>query len=382
MPVIPLPGYAVAMVTSKIIATALTLALSTALTTACTGSDDPAPTPSTTVTESTLKLNPQIVEGAVYSVEISLEYEDNKFTAMVDTGSPYSLFKSDNIKAAELDCDPVLYFHYGSGNSKFCPEDRTLKILGKDGEVVPWTTAPLTVGASNNINIVGVTGNLDPATNRPGMTSTIEQTQPQALSFRWPRGLSESGDMRFAPLSNPGTQVAAIDLVDPGALSYGYTGTLVRLEYLQGDDVHTSLQQTEDGVSWVRGDRTAKVADSMLAFFDTGTTIPNVMVNGDISLMGDQVNIKESAALPGKNAPRYDGLRLVLSNAAGDEQTLTASQWPALAEQGATGIPQPEDFPQDISQLVAVAGLNFIGRYDLQFNFTDGRAESLQFFER
>jgi hypothetical protein len=370
------------MVTSKIIATALTLALSATLTAACTGSGDPAPTATTAVTGSALELNPQVGDGAVYAVEVSLEYEDNKFTAMVDTGSPYSLFKSDKIKAAKLDCDPVLSFHYGSGNTKFCPVERTLGILGKDGDVFPWTTAPLTVGAANNINIVGVTGNIDPATNRPGMTSTIEQTQPQALSFRWPRGLSESGDMRFAPLSNPGKQVAAIDLVDPGALSYGYTGTLVRLEYLQGDDVHTSLRQTDDGVNWVRGDRTTKVADSMLAFFDTGTTIPNVMVNGDISLMGDQVNIKESAALPGKNAPRYDGLRLVLSNAAGEEQTLTASQWPALAEQGATGIPQPADFPKDISQLVAVTGLNFIGRFDLQFNFTDGRAESLQFFER
>ena len=106
-----------------------------------------------------------------------------------------------------------------------------------------------------------------------------------------------------------------------------------------------------------------------------------VIIDGDISLLSDRVS--ESMILPEDDAPLYNEIVAVFEDEYGLEVRLRS---------GDVSVWQPENpwakvltkppVPDCTKLLVYVFGLNFIGQYDFQFDFSGGKATHVTFVER
>ncbi len=342
-------------------------------------------------TETAITLTPQVEDNAVTALTVDLGTSSHERPALVDTGSPYAIFNAPALGDPDTSCSPPLVFYYGSSTTPdFCPLQADLAIATNAGNQ-PLASGPLIVGSTEGWSlgaIFGLTGNLDATANRTGMRSVIEQMELSALSFEFPSEPSDKGTLRFGPYAGGGAIAAAINLVDPGTLDYGYVAELQSLEYLAGSDVVATLSATSDGVIYSTGGTQTRVANSLTTFFDTGTTVPSMPINGDESLMGSQTRSmilkSPSDTSTAGQQPSFDGLRATFAGANGQPVTLASSDWSALIK-GAPDlfrIPVASEFPADLDQLVIVTGLNFLMGYGLEFTFSDGVAEQVRFYSR
>lgn len=343
-------------------------------------------------TQAAITLTPQVEDNVVTALTVDLGTPDNERPALVDTGSPYAIFNAPALGDPNTSCSPPLVFYYGSSTTPdFCPLQADLTIATNAGSQ-PLTSGPLIVGSTEGWSlgaIFGLTGNLDATANRTGMRSVIEQIEISALAFEFPSGPSDTGTLRFGSYDGGGAIAAAINLTDPGALDYGYVAELESLEYLAGSDVVATLSATSDGVIYSTGGTQSRVANSLTTFFDTGTTVPSIPINGDDSLMGSQTrsmilkNPSDTSDGTGTQ-PTFDGLRARFTGTDGQPVTLASSNWSALikAAPESFDIPAASEFPADLDQLVIVTGLNFLMGYGLEFTFSDGVAEQARFYAR
>lgn len=213
------------------------------------------------------------------------------------------------------------------------------------------------------------------------MSPITEQLAPDHLSFAFPNGLGETGTMRFDALEQPTPDGRRIPLVEVPSLGYGYTASLLRIEYFAADALIAMIGAEADGVYYEQGNARTRIADEAFAFFDTGTTVPMLPIDGDISLLSDETasSLIESESA----APLYDSFRLVFRNALGEELILDSgevTEW--SADNPFARVLTPPAVPAGLSVLTVVAGLNFIGQFDFQFEFDGGVATDVTFIER
>lgn len=297
--------------------------------------------------------------------------------ALVDTGSPYAMASTKH------ECAQQQQFFYGSGPVSYCPTDGEYALARPDGSK-DLLDVPLRYGATDSFDLIGLTGNVDPARNQPAMTSVLEQLRPEAMTFTFPDGERADGELSFAPYTGAGVEIADVQLRDPGVLGYGFVSELRRLEYLVDGEVHTTIETRADGV-WLRSARqNRRVADEFLAFFDTGTTAPSLLMMANVPLTAPDVASNNPELVPPSRVQLFDGLRMTFADVDGREVSLTQSEWPRLGDEGAIPlrIPRTQDIPPTTRTLVDVTGLNFLARYDFEFTYSDGVATDLKFFSR
>lgn len=353
-------------------------AMAMAVLTMCT---TPSPRPS----GAPLRLQP--VQSHQFPQEIDLVLVDGgeQRPVMVDTGSVY-LFLGNAGNDTALDCPSPSRFTWGSGKADFCSSTMPLRAVGTDGSTVelsPDVTMGRAVFAdwvSPNYAILGLSANLV-GTNVGGLTPVVDQLRPDYLSFRFPDGPLGDAVVAFAPLPDDEVRDATpVALVSPGGLGYGYTSKVSAVDFLADGQVLATIRTEADGVYLEKAAEHTRIADTNLAFFDTGATPPYVPLNGDISLLGDQV---PNAIIPFAGKDPYDEVRFTLD--AGNGQQVVISKLDVQSY--APGppfltVPSVSDFPEGLRQLTSVVGLGTLSGYDFHFTFADGKATTVQFSPR
>lgn len=308
---------------------------------------------------------------------------NERIRSQVDTGSVY-LFVGGHPEDPNLTCPSKPTFYYGAGFAEFCPATAPLKALGADNSVVE--VAPnLKYGDANFKNwvgphsIIGVSGNME-GENLPGVETVIDQLRPDHMSFQFPNGGQNSAIVEFAALPPEKLRgVAAVPLVSPGSLKYGYTANISRVDFMVDSRIRASIVSEAGGVFLERDGQRSRIAEKNLAFFDTGATLPFTPLNGDISLLSNQV---AKAPIPFTGTEAYDKVQFTLDVGNGDHVVLVndnVKAWGAPPEPPFFTLPAASDFPPGLVQFTSVVGLGTLSLYDFQFTFKDGRATSASF---
>jgi hypothetical protein len=302
---------------------------------------------------------------------------------IVDTGSIY-LFAGNPQNSVQLQCAHPSAFHYGGGTARYCPTTAPLRMLGIDGSTVELAPK-ITMGRAHFSDflppyaIIGVSANLE-GENLPGLTPVTDQLRPDFLSFQFPNGGQNDAIARFGPLPAGRLRgVVEVPLVSPGSLEYGYTARVSRVDFIAADSIRATIRTERDGVYLHRDGERTLIADTNLAFFDTGATEPYVPLNGDISLLSDRV---PDALIQFAGAEPYDTIQFTLDVGGGHHVVLSNSAVQTYAPGPFLTVPAATDFPAGMQQLTTVVGLGTLAGYDFQFNFSDGRATSVQFVSR
>lgn len=302
---------------------------------------------------------------------------------IVDTGSIY-LFVGTEGNDAQLTCTDPSVFHYGGTYATFCKDTMPLRAVGVDASVVDLASE-VTMGRAKFTEfeppyaIIGLSANLE-GKNLGGLTPITEQLQPDYLSFQFPSGPQNNGIVRFAALPGDELQgVPSIPLVSPGGLEYGYTAKVSRVDFIADDSIRATIKTERDGVYLDRDLQHTKIAETNLAFFDTGATPPYVALNGDISLLGDHVT---EAMLPFAGPTPFDRIQFTFDLGDGDHVVLSSPNMQSYAPGPFLTLPSPSDFPAGLKQLTSVVGLGTLAGYDFQFTFKDNRATTVQFVQR
>jgi hypothetical protein len=329
-----------------------------------------------------LHLQPTLDPQYPLSIDMLRVVGRHRRPTIVDTGSIY-LFAGNPENSVQLHCAHPSAFHYGGGTARYCPTAAPLRVLGIDGATVELAPK-VTMGRAHFSHflppyaIIGVSANLE-GENLPGLTPVTDQLRPDSLSFRFPNGGQNNAIARFGPLP-AGTLrgVAEVPLVSPGTLEYGYTAEVSRVDFIAQDSIRATIRTGRDGVYLHRDGQRTRIADTNLAFFDTGATEPYVPLNGDISLLSDRV---PDALIQFAGAEPYDTIQFTLDVGRGQHVVLSNRAVQRYAPGPFLTVPTASDFPAGLRQLTTVVGLGTLAGYDFQFNFADGRATSVQFVE-
>jgi hypothetical protein len=333
-----------------------------------------------------IAFEPNIMEGLAIDIQMEVFADNEERSVIIDTGSIYYfLGKKDN--SQDLPCPSPDNYTYGGGVAFFCPEETLLEVKNIHGwydtllfEKIKMGRAYFTEWPGPPYAIIGLSANLI-GKNRENMLPVVQQLEPDYLSFSFPDGLLNPGFFQFDRLEGISAGAQRIPLVSPATLEYGYTARFVRMEYYADKELETAVVNKGDGVYIETAETSERIADNFVAFFDTGTTLPIVIIDGDISLLSDKVS--ESMILPEDDAPLYDEFVAVFEDESGLEIKLRS---------GNVSVWQPENpwarvltkppMPDGTKLLVYVLGLNFIGQYDFQFDFSGGKATHATFIER
>ncbi len=333
-----------------------------------------------------IAFTPMITEGLTFGIEMAVLADNEERSLIVDTGSIYYFLGSKD-NSQDLPCPSPDSYTYGGGVAFFCPEETFLVVKS----IFDWYEilifqrikmgrAYFTEWPGPPYGIIGLSANLI-GENRENMLPVVHQLEPDHLSFSFPDGLLNPGFFQFDGIGGADADARRIPLVSPDTLAYGYTARLVRIEYYADEVLEAAVLNNADGVYIVTAETSERIADDLIAFFDTGTTLPVVIFDGDISLLSD--NVPEGIILPEDDAPLYDEVVAVFEDESGSELRLGSGDvsvwqpgnpWARVL----TGPPVPDD----TGLLVYILGLNFIGHYDFQFDFSGGKATHVTFFER
>lgn len=315
---------------------------------------------------------------------------------VLDTGSLYFLVGPTGNPPGQLPCSDPQEFYYLSGGANYCPTDGTLEMIDSSGANV--ALSPDTIrcgdsyflawGATTPYAMLGLSGNLS-GTNQKGMKSVTEQLLPKHMSFEWPDGRQNPGSFRFDALDRPAGSGTTIPLVDPTSLGFGYTSRFERVDFILDDKVHTSVvnrhaetNASKKGVYLIiEGEEKGKVADDFVSIFDTGSRYPLDWGNGDYSWLEDP---QSGYIVPEHDAAFYDSFNVVFMDENGVEVTLKSGpQKDYISWSWQVNLITKPALPAGMKLLYIDLGINFIGMWDLQFDFdSEGRAETITFFER
>jgi hypothetical protein len=330
-----------------------------------------------------LTLQPTLRDQYPMSTNMVLIVGDERHPTIVDTGSIY-LFVGNAKNDVKLGCAQPSAFHYGSGTAHFCATSAPLRAVGVNGSVVELASK-VKMGDTKFTDfappdaIIGLSANLE-GKNLGRLTPITDQLHPDYLSFQFPNGSQNNAIAQFAPLPADELRgVAAVRLVSPGSLEYGYTAKVARVDFIADDSIRATIKTERDGVYLHRDGRRSKIAETNLAFFDTGSTQPYVPLSGDISLLSDQV---PNALIPFAGDEPYDKVQFTFDVGDGDHVVLSSSNVQSYAPDPFLTVPAASDFPAGLEQLTTVVGLGTLAGYDFQFTFEDGRAKSVQFVQR
>jgi hypothetical protein len=334
-----------------------------------------------------IAFEPNIIDGLTMDIQMEVFADNEERSVLIDTGSIYYfLGRKDN--SQDLPCPSPDNYTYGGGVAFFCPEETLLEVKDIQGsyetlfpEKIKMGRAYFTEWPGPPYAIIGLSANLI-GENRENMLPVVHQLEPDYLSFSFPDGLLNPGFFQFDKLQGSWVSEAQrIPLVSPDTLEYGYTARLLRIEYYANNELETAVINDIDGVYVETAETSERIADDLMAFFDTGTTIPVLIIDGGASLLSDRV--PEDMILPEDDAPLYDEVVAVFEDESGLEIRLRS---------GNVSVWQPENpwsrvltkppVPEGTKHLVFILGLNFIGQYDFQFDFSGGKATHVTFVER
>lgn len=344
----------------------------------------------TTSSVYTGELATEPVSGKTHALGTTIDMQDGYGTrpVIIDTGSIY-YFASPPAKNPTLSCTSVETFNYAVGVAKFCPSVRTLTARDRDGSMVNLVDRGIEMGVAQFSDwepgipdaVLGLAGNMQ-GENASGIAPVIDQLQPQHLSFRFPNGGLSSGTMSFGPLPADRLETASpIPLENPGSLGYGYTANVKRMEFIGAGKVLAAISYGPSGVFLESGSKRDKIADQHLAFFDTGTPLPLVFSNGDVSLLGNDI----AAGNIGTNTsgPFYDELRIVFDSAENNSVTLkTEDLGPFQTNNPSAVVPTKAEFPANMKMLASVIGYPVLAQYDFQIDFDGQTARDITFVNR
>jgi len=333
-----------------------------------------------------IAFEPTIIEGLAVDIQMEVFADNEERSVIIDTGSIYYFLGSKD-NSQDLPCPSPEHYTYGGGVAFFCPEEMLLEAKDTHGwydtlffEKIKMGRAYFAEWPGPPYAIIGLSANLI-GKNREDMLPVIHQLEPDYLSFSFPDGLLNPGFFQFDRLEGTHAGAQRISLVNPATLEYGYTARFVRIEYYADKELETAVVNKGDGVYIESAETSERIANDLVAFFDTGTTLPIVIIDGDISLLSDRV--AESMILPEDDAPLYDEVVAVFEDESGLEIRLRS---------GDVSVWQPENpwarvltkppVPAGAKLIVYVLGLNFIGQYDFQFDFSGGKATHATFVER
>lgn len=346
----------------------------------------------TTTSLFTGELPLQPVKGKTHPLGATIELQDGYATrpVIIDTGSIY-YFETPPASAVSspLSCAPPETFTYGVGVAKFCPSSQTLTARSSDGALETILGSSITLGLAQFSDwepgipnaVLGLAGNMQ-GPNRNGISPLIDQIKPSQLSFRFPNGGLANGMMSFGPLPADRLSGASpIPLVNPGSLGYGYTANIKRMEFIGSGKVLAAITYGRDGVFLEHGTARDKIAEQHVAFFDTGTPLPLVFSNGDISLLGNNVTTGNIGT--NTSGPFYDELRVVFDSATGNSVTLqTKDLGPFQSNNPSAVVPTKAEFPANMKMLASVIGYPMLTRYDFQIDFDGTTAKDIAFVSR
>ena len=268
----------------------------------------------------TFKFFPMLSHSAnlPYFLFLKSKLNNQTYDTLIDTGSIYAFIKSP------LTCDSQdqHHFYYGGGDLTYCDTlAKKLSFLSGDksgnwidiynfhfGETNSCVGLPCTTGQPKAI--MGLSANVSEEVSRqpdttfnPKLPISIDQLQNyfynnfrtyfKFLSFRWNNGKDA--------LKNPGHMIISTNIEkypdvtlalnpNPKSLGYGYTSDIKELHFMVNDKVESKLIHHPHGVFLIQQNKPTRVAQKIQAFFDTGTTVPLLIANGDISLLGNKVS--------------------------------------------------------------------------------------------
>jgi len=333
-----------------------------------------------------IAFEPNIIEGLAMDIQMEVFADNEERSVLIDTGSIYYFLGSED-NSQDLPCSSPDNYTYGGGVAFFCPEKMLLEVKDTHGwydtlffEKIKMGRAYFTEWPGPPYAIIGLSANLM-GKNRENMLPVVHQLEPDYLSFSFPDGLLNPGFFQFDRLKGIDAGTQRIPLVSPATLEYGYTARFVRVEYYADEELVAAVINKSDGVYIETAETSERIADDLVSFFDTGTTVPIVIIDGDISLLSDEV--PESIIVPEDDAPLYDEIVAVFEDESGLEIRLGSgdvSVWQP-GNPWARVLTKPP-VPDGTGLLVYILGLNFIGQYNFQFDFSGGKATHVTFVER
>lgn len=316
-----------------------------------------------------------------YQINVPVNAGGKERLAKLDTGSIYYFLGKEG-DGTTLPCQPPELFSFGSGLAYFCPVEAQLNVQTPQGftaisdQDVLMGNAEFKDWGGPPYGIMGLSANLT-AENKAGMQPITTQLNPEFLSFSFPGGLDAPGWMQFATLEHIDPTAVQIPLVPVPSIGYGYTAELVRLEYLDGGRVTSAIVQGPDGVYYERDGAKTRIASQLLAFFDTGAPAPVNWLNGDISLLADDV--ASDNITPSTRAPAVKAFNAVFLDTHGNEAVIPSGKSIEIWELNEL---TPGVVPAELDVMCAVLGLNFIANFDFQFAFDSGAAVTVTFVKR
>ncbi len=353
--------------------------------------DDGTPTEATFSDRNSLYTGPMIFnasvsEGQTFGLTLPIRVQGQDRSATIDTGSVY-YFQGSKDNTSNLPCGNPQRYSYGGGIAHYCPSEQFVEVEDPDSTYLALRKQKLNYGVTYFTDwpgppygIIGFSSNRTQQ-NHEFMSVVTEQLEPDYLSIAFPGGLQESGVIAFDKLASVSDDAVTIPLTSPKTLGYGYSALIERMDFIVGGAIHTSFVTEADGVYLEQGASKDRVADEMISFFDTGTTIPMDSFNGDISLLG--LDTPAGAITPDMGAALYDEFTVTFKDVSGDEVTLSSGDVTGWQPGNASAhVPTKDVMPAGMKLLTNILGLNFIGQFDFQFTFKDGRATEVIFSPR
>jgi hypothetical protein len=314
----------------------------------------------------------------------------------IDTGSIYTLVKSS------LSCLPEKRFsyYYGSGEVIYCVDRKNLSFLTDltSGEITfggfdlgigtgPGFGGSSVMGLSANIS-QGVAA-LSNSTFNPTLSTSISQFQRlfhdtfkndfRFMSFEWDEereGGKTGGNVCFSTEIRTPPNVS-LALHPSPTIGYGYTASVKEIHFIVGDEVKKRLVE-EIGVLYLEvGETRTSVGTSMASLFDTGTTLPMTVIDGDVNFLSETAS-SASMIVPFTGLP-FDKFKMVFKE---ESQPLVIEIPSAVASVFPSSMPEVTDF-DNVNSLLVIVGISALSQYNFSIEFADvNTASHIHFSDR
>jgi hypothetical protein len=314
----------------------------------------------------------------------------------IDTGSIYTLVESP------LNCQDQKRssFYYGQGEVIYCDDRKNLSFLSDlTNDEITYDNFSIGTGTGVGFgpgcsSVMGLSANisqgvatLSNSTFNPTLSTSISQFQRmfhdtfktdfRFMSFEWDEGgegTTPGGNVCFSTGIRTPPNVS-LALHPAPTTGYGYTASIKEIQFVVGDEVKKRLVE-ELGVLYLEvGETRNSVGTSMASFFDTGTTVPMVVLDGDVNLLSDTVG--SAGMLISFTGLPFDKFRMFFKE---ESQPLVIEIPSALAS--ASLMPEVTDF-DNADRLLVVVGISALSQYNFSIEFADvNTASHIHFSDR
>lgn len=297
---------------------------------------------------------------------------------LLDTGSVYTFIPQDAV-GGNTTLQGQYTYTYGLGSVTYGKLRQDLLLVNNNNKPI-HTLSDLTFGIikdKQNFPIDGITGLAQLSTENSGnfqLASTMTQLEYNYISFDF----GPNPAILFEPYNDcgKGELVAHIPLLSPlPTPGYGYISSMKSLKVTQTNGDGWILYKDDNNIVNYTVYTNKIITSGKLplittwnVFFDTGTTLPIVHVDGNVNLLGSKV----SNAILDSNNKIINLSHIQYTFANGMTLSATSSNNDKLEM-----INQSPDMLNKITKLLTVCGYRFQKQYNVEYS-----TDMIKFFKR